>query len=153
MFKNKDHEDDKLTDDEDDNAIDPELRLRTVRTAASTITESIAVEQRAARRRSTMLKNKNKKGSSFFRRSAEKNKQASGAATGTAASAAGPRRNVYINCKISPTEANAKGEPLARYPRNKVRTTSKLTFPGFIAALIYLVDRIHCTYFRSKESF
>lgn len=131
MLGHHHHDDNELTDDEDDHAIDPELRLRTVRTAASALTESVAVEQRAARRK-TMI-NKHRKGS-FFRRGSEKKRMAAEATPDASAgptASTGPRRNIYVNCPISPTEADAYGEPLARYPRNKVRTTSKLSLSNY----------------------
>jgi phospholipid-translocating ATPase len=124
------HDDNELTDDEDDHAIDPELRLRTVRTAASALTESVAVEQRAAKRKNMI--NKSKKGS-FFRRGSEKNRVAAEStsdSSGGVSASTGPRRNIYVNCPISPTEADSQGEPTARYPRNKVRTTSKFSLPS-----------------------
>lgn len=126
MFKR--HHDEDLTDEEEDNAIDPELRLRTVRTAASTLTEYQAVEQRAEKRRTQML-NKSKKGS-FFRRTADKKRTSSSQTAVPVADAgssvsSGPRRNIYVNCPLSSAEADQHGEPNVRYPRNKVRTTSK----------------------------
>lgn len=126
MFK-RHHDDHELTDEEEDLAIDPELRLRTVRTAASTLTESAAVEQRAGRRRMQML-NKSKKGS-FFRRTADKKRATSQSAAPVSDAGpsvpSGPRRNIYVNCPLASTEADVHGEPIARYPRNKVRSTSK----------------------------
>jgi phospholipid-translocating ATPase len=118
--------DDQITDEEDDSAIDPNLRLRTVRTAASALTESIAVEKRASRRR-TMI-NKKKKSGRFFRRGAEKKRSEPGSASdakATSSPASGPRRNIYVNCSPAPPELDSHGEPIARYARNKVRTTSK----------------------------
>ena len=35
-----------------------------------------------------------------------------------------PRRNVYVNMALTPVERDAGGEPLVRYVRNKVKTTS-----------------------------
>ena len=83
-----------------DDGIDDELRLRTVRTAASVLAESIRHEEKVRRRR---------KG--FFRRKEVPND--------------GGRRRVYVNQPLSVSEMDADGEPLARYVRNKVRTTSK----------------------------
>ena len=54
--------------DDENAAIDPELRLRTVRTAHSTIEESIRTEERAQRRRTMMRK----RSRGFFRRGADK---------------------------------------------------------------------------------
>lgn len=120
------HPDDLDTDDEPDAAIDPELRLRTVRTAASALAESVRSEQRAERRKSIRRKR-----SLFFRtRGAEKKRPgtaASGAGDAAAprAQVAGARRNIYVNCPPSAMEVDQGGEPLARYVRNKVRTTSE----------------------------
>ncbi|KAG6329935.1 hypothetical protein ID866_9153, partial [Astraeus odoratus] len=122
---------DELTDTDDhDAAIDPDLRLRTVRTAASTIAESIRSEQRAERRL-TMRK----KRARFFRRDgAKKRPKTAESAVSEATTAAphipGKRRNVYVNSPLSPSELDQHGEPLARYARNKVRTSryTLLTF-------------------------
>ena len=106
--------------DEDDN-VDPELRLRTVRTAASTIAESIRQEQRAERRKSVR-----KKGSRFFKR--EKKKQEQQAAPEQPSSTphiTGRRRNVYVNTTVPMDELDSRGEPVVRYARNKVRTSSE----------------------------
>ncbi|KAI6101652.1 hypothetical protein EDD16DRAFT_1648774 [Pisolithus croceorrhizus] len=116
-----------MDNDEQDNAIDPDLRLRTVRTAASTIAESIRSEQRAQKRR-----NSRKKRSLFFRR--EKRPKTAESAVSNATSAGphipGQRRNIYVNTPLSPSELDHRGEPLARYARNKVRTSryTLLTF-------------------------
>ena len=105
--------------DSEDETIDPELRLRTVRTAASAIAESIHSEQRAQRR-------KTKKRKHFFRRNQEK-KHSEPPATDVAPSTEvpGERRNVYVNHPLAHLEVDNKGEPVARYKRNKVRTTSE----------------------------
>lgn len=121
------------TEDDDENVnIDPELRLRTVRTAHSTIEESIRAEQRAERRRSTRRKR-----SRFFRKDKEKrNKSKDGSALGTVTEGsgkttviAGARRNVYVNMPLTAMEVDRDGEPLARYVRNKVRTSSQYILP------------------------
>ena len=52
---------DELDTDDETDAVDPELRLRTVRTAASTIAESIRTEERIERRK-TMRKAIHKRG-------------------------------------------------------------------------------------------
>lgn len=36
----------------------------------------------------------------------------------------GVRRNIYVNTPLMATEVDQHGEPLARYVRNKVRTSS-----------------------------
>ncbi|KAH9913676.1 phospholipid-transporting ATPase 1 [Epithele typhae] len=117
-------------DTDEDDSVDPELRLRTVRTAASTIAESIRQEQRAERRKSVR-----KKGSRFFRR--DKKKDVQPAPTGTAAPhVAGRRRNVYVNVNLPMNEVDNRGEPIARYARNKVRT-SKYTIITFVPKNLY----------------
>ncbi|KAI0064385.1 phospholipid-translocating P-type ATPase [Artomyces pyxidatus] len=124
-----DHLDD--ADDYDAN-IDPQLRLRTVRTAASTIAESIASEQRAERRKSIRRKRSN-----FFRgRGSQKDKKGPAAAqpapeTKPIPQIFGERRNIYVNSPLTAMEVDRHGEPTARYPRNKVRT-SKYTIVTFI---------------------
>ena len=115
------------TDEENDENIDPELRLRTVRTAASAIAESIRTDQRAERRRSTIRKR-----SRFFRgKSAEKKPELTTATSRVASAASkvpGARRNVYVNYPLSASEVDHNGEPKVEYVRNKVKTTSKSFF-------------------------
>ncbi|EMD32367.1 hypothetical protein CERSUDRAFT_118732 [Gelatoporia subvermispora B] len=115
-----------------DDGVDPELRLRTVRTAASTIAESIRTEERAERRK-TMRKRGN-----FFRRGTDKKRPEPEPKPEAAAAAPVPgvRRNVYVNCVLSPAEVDHHGEPVVRYPRNKVRT-SKYTILTFIPKNLY----------------
>lgn len=126
MFNKRPNNDDDATDDEDDRSIDPELRLRTVRTAASTLAESAAVEQRAERRK-TILLNKSKKKGSLFRRRTEKKRPAQDSVGGpTGPAVPGQRRTIYVNRSLPMSEVDSKNEPLVRYPRNKVRTTSEL---------------------------
>lgn len=124
FFKRHQHVDEPDTDEENDDSIDPELRLRTVRTAASAIAESIKSEQRAERRK-TMHKR-----SRFFRRqtSDKKPTPAPPEPTSSALKTPGPRRNVYVNHPLSAMEIDHDGEPKARYVRNKVRTTSEYYF-------------------------
>ncbi|KLO12310.1 phospholipid-translocating P-type ATPase [Schizopora paradoxa] len=126
------------TDDERDNVIDPELRLRTVRTAASTIAESYRNEERVHRKRSRLKR--------LFSssRSKEKRKEKSDdevssqgdLQTQPAPVIKGQRRNVYVNVPLPPPERDAHGEPIARYVRNKVRT-SKYTIITFIPRNLY----------------
>ncbi|KAG1731761.1 hypothetical protein EDB19DRAFT_1736425 [Suillus lakei] len=122
------------SDIDENDTIDPQLRLRTVRTAASTIAESIRSEFRAHKRRSVIQKR-----SLFFRKNAKKPKTpepGSSTAQSTEAPSApqsripGARRNIYVNQPLSAMEADHHGEPLARYARNKVRTSryTLLTF-------------------------
>ncbi|KAK0471166.1 phospholipid-transporting ATPase 1 [Armillaria novae-zelandiae] len=106
-------------DEENDETIDPELRLRTVRTAASAIAESIRSEQRAEKRRK-------RKRSRFFRKSAEKKKpEPTPVDAAPSTEIPGERRNVYVNYPLGVLEVDVHGEPIARYERNKVRTTSE----------------------------
>ncbi|KAG2034818.1 hypothetical protein BDR03DRAFT_1093565 [Suillus americanus] len=122
------------TDIEENDTIDPQLRLRTVRTAASTISESIRSEIKARKRRSITQKR-----SLFFRKNAKKPKTSEpGPSSAQPAEAPsvpqsripGARRNIYVNQPLSAMEADHHGEPLARYARNKVRTSryTLLTF-------------------------
>ncbi|CAL1710461.1 unnamed protein product [Somion occarium] len=136
--RNPDPED---TDDETD-TVDPELRLRTVRTAASTIAESIRAEERAERRK-TMRKKR-----SFFRGRGDKKRAAQAAQAAKAQDTTPPsevaaappvtglRRNIYVNMPLPPDEVNREGEPIVRYVRNKVRT-SKYTVITFIPKNLY----------------
>lgn len=105
----------------DDDMIDPELRLRTVRTAHSVLAESVRSEARAKKRRA--LRDKT---SRFFHRGEKKHHQEP---TPTSAfpsdHVAGSRRNIYVNAPLASGEVDGKGEPVARYVRNKVRSSSK----------------------------
>lgn len=131
MFKRQSNR--QTAEDDDENAnIDPELRLRTVRTAHSTLEEATRAEQRAERRRSVRRKR-----SRFFRKDKEKrSKSVDGSALGTVPEGQqdgqgkstvipGARRNVYVNMPLTAMEVDREGEPLARYVRNKVRTSSE----------------------------
>ncbi|KAG7095035.1 hypothetical protein E1B28_005826 [Marasmius oreades] len=115
--------------DSEDDTIDPELRLRTVRTAASAIAESIRSEQRAERR-------KTKKRRRFFSRHSDKKRAEPTPDSPPSKEVPGQRRNVYVNHPLAHLEVDNKGEPIARYSRNKVRTT-KYTFLTFIPKNIY----------------
>ncbi|KAI8973092.1 phospholipid-transporting ATPase 1 [Trametes punicea] len=125
FFRRRPFPEDIDTDDEVNDAVDPELRLRTVRTAASTIAESIRTEQRVEKRKSMR-----KKRSRFFRRGTEKRRSdVVDTTTGSSPRAApipGARRNVYVNSALPLDEVDKNGEPIVRYVRNKVRTTSKI---------------------------
>ncbi|KAL0581270.1 phospholipid transporting ATPase [Marasmius crinis-equi] len=115
--------------DTDDEPIDPELRLRTVRTAASAIAESIRSEQRIERRKT--------KRRHFFRRNSEKKQPApTPPETAPSTEVPGERRNVYVNHPLAHLEVDNNGEPVARYKRNKVRTT-KYTILTFIPKNLY----------------
>ena len=117
--------DDRNTDDEND-AIDPELRLRTVRTAHSTLEESIRTEERAHRRR-TMMRKRSK---GFFRRGIDKKRdqgiaESQSGEQSTAPAITGLRRNIYVNVPLPQDELDSHGEPIVRYARNKIRTSSE----------------------------
>lgn len=116
------------TDEEGDSAdVDPDLRLRTVRTAASTIAESIRSEQRMHRRRTkrrklwgSKLSLSKKPPSNAGHESVVR--EAAAAATSTPAN--GSRRNIYINMPLGPNDVDRRGRPINVYVRNKVRTSS-----------------------------
>ena len=128
MSRRRPPTDEDVTDDEDDRSIDPDLRLRTVRTAASTLAESAAVEERAERRK-TLLLNKQKKKGSFFKRGASKKRQTQDSVASASTIVPGHRRTIYVNRPLPMSDVDSKNEPLVRYPRNKVRTTSELLSP------------------------
>ncbi|OBZ77329.1 Phospholipid-transporting ATPase DNF1 [Grifola frondosa] len=133
FFRRHPNPDDLETDDEPNDGIDPELRLRTVRTAASTIAESIRTEERVERRKTMRRKR------SFFRRGTEKRRSEPAESKEEAAAvphATGVRRNVYVNYPLPLDEVNDHGEPMVRYVRNKVRT-SKYTIITFIPKNLY----------------
>lgn len=154
-FRRHPDPDDLDTDDESD-AVDPELRLRTVRTAASTIAESIRTEERAERRK-TMRKKR-----SFFRRNTDKKRQAQAAKAeestvaseaATAPPVTGLRRNVYVNMPLPQDEVNGNGEPVVRYVRNKVRTSSEFSQrSSSITAFIRPSRRIYRPNLHTQES-
>ncbi|SRR6266851_3902453 len=126
FFKRRRNADsDQFEADDHDTNVDQDLRLRTVRTAASTIAESIASEQRAERRRSVRHKR-----SKFFRSKSAKylvrEKTYASAPNGPSVQISGERRNVYVNMPLSAAEVDRHGEPILRYARNKVKTTSEL---------------------------
>ncbi|KAF5371423.1 hypothetical protein D9757_010009 [Collybiopsis confluens] len=114
------------TDDEEDDGIDPELRLRTVRTAASAIGEAFASEEKAARR-----KNRRRRGLFGRGNSEKKRSQTVESTDAPSTEVPGVRRNVYVNHPLSNSELDQDGEPTAKYERNKVRT-SKYTIITFI---------------------
>ena len=150
MFHRRTNNDDDVTDDEDDRSIDPELRLRTVRTAASTLAESAAVEQRAEKRRTLLLNRKKKKGS-FFRRGTEKKRPAPESVAPAAPAVPGQRRTIYVNKPLPISEVDSKNEPLVRYPRNKVRTTSKLLCLSPALPQSHASSRIYHLYVYTEE--
>ncbi|KAI0329328.1 phospholipid-translocating P-type ATPase [Cubamyces sp. BRFM 1775] len=122
FFRRRTFPEDVDLDDEVNDAVDPELRLRTVRTAASTIAESIRTEQRVERR-----KTMRKKGSLFFRRGTEKRRADTADTTTSAGSAPipGVRRNVYVNYTLPLDEVDNHGEPIVReYHPRRYNTTA-----------------------------
>ncbi|KAI0635354.1 phospholipid-translocating P-type ATPase [Trametes polyzona] len=131
FFRRRTFPEDIDTDDELNDAVDPELRLRTVRTAASTLAESIRTEQRVERR-----KTMRKKGSRFFRRGTEKRRTDTAESGAPAAHIPGVRRNIYVNYALPLDEVDNNGDPIVRYVRNKVRT-SKYTVITFIPKNLY----------------
>ncbi|KAJ7097515.1 hypothetical protein C8R44DRAFT_366257 [Mycena epipterygia] len=123
-FLKRHHPPDAIHDDsDDDDTIDPELRLRTVRTAHSAIAESIVADARQTRRRRR-----------FFRSRGEKDKERR--LEEGKPKVEGKRRNVYVNTPLPRGELDGSGNPLARYPRNKVRTT-KYTILTFVPKNLY----------------
>jgi phospholipid-translocating ATPase len=144
------------TDDEAHENIDPQLRLRTVRTAASSIAEAGRIEDRANARR---LK---ARGSRFFRRNTEKRKTTADSApappppppapapTPAPTVVPGVRRNIYVNTPLARDELDAQGEPLVRYVRNKVRTSSVYTFASYTGPFL-TARRVHHYHLRAQE--
>ncbi|OSX62305.1 hypothetical protein POSPLADRAFT_1181423 [Postia placenta MAD-698-R-SB12] len=134
FFRRHPHQDDLEHDDED--GIDPELRLRTVRTAASTLAETARQEERSERRRLSM------KGKAFFHRMSQKKKTRESATSQANAPevptppVAGVRRKIYVNSPLPREELDSRGEPVVRYKRNKVRT-SKYTIITFLPKNLY----------------
>ena len=127
LFKRHQPTEEDHTDEENDETIDPELRLRTVRTAASAIAESIRTDQRAERRRSTIHKR-----SRFFRsKPADKKPESTTTVAPTTSKVPGARRNIYVNHSLSAMEVDHNGEPKLEYVRNKVRTTSESSYYFF----------------------
>lgn len=132
--------DDGDTDEENHANIDPDLRLRTVRTAASTIAESILSEARAQKRKSLRQK------ASFFRHkstSKRRPKTAESIPEAARAEVKGERRNVYVNQSLTAMEVDHDGEPLARYVRNKVKTSSKLLYQAHRIGILIHLQNIH----------
>jgi phospholipid-translocating ATPase len=122
--RRRDPDSDRIGADDHDTNVDQDLRLRSVRTAASTIAESIASEQRAERRRSVRRKR-----SKFFRSKSAKDrdheKTHASVSNAPAVHITGKRRNVYVNMPLTASEVDRHGEPILRYARNKVNTTSE----------------------------
>ncbi|KAG8760389.1 hypothetical protein FRC14_003246 [Serendipita sp. 396] len=112
-------------DTDEDDQIDPNLRLRTVRTAASTIAESIRSEQRMERRRIKRRRLwgslKSKKSTTSALTVGEQRRDSSSGPTPSNK----PRRNVYVNCNLAPQDKDSHGRPLHTFVRNKVKTTMR----------------------------
>ncbi|CCM05301.1 uncharacterized protein FIBRA_07515 [Fibroporia radiculosa] len=119
--------DDSINDEDD--GVDPELRLRTVRTAASTLAEYARQEERTERRKISL------RGKQFFHRRSQKKKPPAPPA-GPTGGVAGPRRKIYVNTPLPREDLDSRGEPLVRYKRNKVRT-SRYTILTFIPKNLY----------------
>jgi phospholipid-translocating ATPase len=145
FLKRSNHSTRDIDSDEDD-TIDPELRLRTVRTAASAIAESIRSEQKAEKR-----KFRRRRG--LFGKSSEKHPEPS--TSGEAAPSTevpGQRRNVYVNHPLAHSEMDSNGEPIARYERNKVRTTSESLIHIILSADLTIILRIYGHHLYTQES-
>ncbi|KAG8828217.1 hypothetical protein FRC19_008333 [Serendipita sp. 401] len=125
-------------DTDEDDQIDPNLRLRTVRTAASTIAESIRSEQRMERRRIKRRRLwgslKSKKSTTSALTAGEQRRDSSSGPTPSNK----PRRNVYVNCNLAPQDKDSHGRPLHTFVRNKVKTTSE-----YIAVIFIVRERAH----------
>jgi phospholipid-translocating ATPase len=145
------HSDTSDTEDELDERVDPELRLRTVRTAHSAIAESIRSEQRMERRKTRRRRRFFQLKKKPSQASVTKGASGLGDAPAPSTEVPGQRRNVYVNHPLSAMEVDSKGEPVARYERNKVRTTSAL-FTKFTGNNLLTYFRIHFPYVHSEES-
>ena len=160
FFRRHVHPDELDTDDEYDAAIDDDLRLRTVRTAASTIAESIRSEQRAERR---SKKRRTSTKSRFFGRSPEKrrvssvrsnppqNGQPEQQQPRPAAISHKPRRNVYVNAPLAQHELRPNGDPWFRYVRNKIRTSSVSPSSSSVVSAADHLSRVYRINVHSKE--
>lgn len=116
---------------------DNDLTLRPVRSAVEALGEANRLEERNARRRSAKAKRSKSK---FFSKSSIKSDEtavveplptldetlAEPAPPAPAPAASnGPRRKIYMNQPLPPTDLDHNGDPTTRYVRNKVRTTSE----------------------------
>ena len=156
MDRRRPGQDEPDTDEENDDSIDPELRLRTVRTAASALAESAQTEARLERR-----KTKARKRLKFFRSKDKKKASPDGLdvsqAPGAATAPVGKRRNIYVNMPLPPDERDSRSDPIVRYVRNKVRTTSTSSFrvctlcPSTVL-IVLMSFRVHNRHFCTEES-
>lgn len=107
--------------------VDPELRLRTVRTAASTIAEADRTEslrQQWRKRKQKSMMRKGTLGKGFFRRNKEatttqddpRDQPMSPAPEPSDGKPApvGARREIYVNVPLPPSKLDARGEPVTR---------------------------------------
>ncbi|KAG8924316.1 hypothetical protein FRC00_005242, partial [Tulasnella sp. 408] len=127
-------------DTDEDNQVDPELRLRTTQTAHSTIAESIRQEnRRAARRRKSrkwgskgLFKPKHQRTvEDDLPRPTEPLEAAQEEQPG------GPqRRRIHVNVPLPLELQSSNGDPKTDYVRNKVRTT-KYTLLTFVPKNLY----------------
>lgn len=120
--------DDQADETDEDNQVDPELRLRTTQTAHSTISESIRQEnRRAARRRKSRKWGSKGLFKSKQQRTAEDDlpRPTEPLEAPQAEQLGGPqRRRIFVNLPL-PLELQASnGDPSTNYVRNKVRTSS-----------------------------
>jgi phospholipid-translocating ATPase len=112
--------------------IDPELRLRTVRTAVSVLAESERTESRREQRRKqrakrSLIRKGSTLGRSLFHRGSKKNAvteddprdrptaNADGPGFSLKPAVVGQRRNIYVNIPLPPSETDPRGEPLVSY--------------------------------------
>ncbi|KAG8918881.1 hypothetical protein FRC01_001607 [Tulasnella sp. 417] len=127
-------------DTDEDNQVDPELRLRTTQTAHSTISESIRQEnRRAARRRKSrkwgskgLFKSKHQRTvDDDLPRPTEPLEAPQDEQPG------GPqRRRIHVNVPLPLDLVSSNGDPKTDYVRNKVRTT-KYTLLTFVPKNLY----------------
>ncbi|KAH9161510.1 phospholipid-translocating P-type ATPase, partial [Lactarius sanguifluus] len=136
FFKRRRHpQPGQLAAEDHDTNVDQDLRLRTVRTAASTIAESIASEQRAVRRRS-VRHNRSKFFRSKILKHPEREQPSIPIPDLSPVQISGNRRSIYVNMPLTAMEVDRHGEPVVRYARNKVKTT-KYTILTFIPKNLY----------------
>jgi phospholipid-translocating ATPase len=153
VFPRHPHPDQVLGDDTDDDeeVVNPDHRLRPIRTAASTIAESIKSEARIARRQKRRSSRKGGKSRLFGGGKVSDSGDASEPAVANIIP--GTRRNIYVNVPLPDLEVDTNGEPLARYPRNKVRTSSKFSrVCNVVFALKHVnAHRIYCPHIRTQK--
>lgn len=118
---------------EDADMVDPELRLRTVRTAASTIAEAERTEslrEQWRKRRQKSMARKGTGGKSWFRRGKEtttttqddprdKPTASPPVPSDVKVVPTGMRRDIFVNIPPPPSQLDSRGEPLHRYASYK----------------------------------